>query len=150
MQLSKYSVISSITLNRRSVIAYNANNIINFDSSKIIENKEKYYQKIIEELLGGKHKTLKSGITDVTNEDTHAEIKHWSKWKFLVGQLLSYNNCDCKPNLHAYMFGHYPEQNKIIALQVFEKYNIIPFEFINEPDKLLLVNLITKNIVYKK
>lgn len=160
MYLSKYSVISSISLNRTGIIAYNknknnknyVNNIVNFDSSKIvnIENKEKYYQEIIEELLGGKHKILKSGITDVTNEDTHAEIKHWSKWKFLVGQLLAYNNCDCKPNLHAYMFGNYSEQNKIIALNVFEKYNIIPFEFINDPGKLLIVNLITKKIVYEK
>ena len=159
MYLSKYSVISSISLNRTCIIANNrnnnknyVNNIVNFDSSKIIENKEKYYQQVIEELLGGKHKILKSGITDVTNEDTHAEIKHWSKWKFLVGQLLSYNNCDCKANLHAYMFGNYPKENKIIALDVFEKYNIIPFEFINnsDSDKLLIVNLITKEIVYEK
>lgn len=167
MFLSKSCKISSISSilfkNRISIIANNknndknyVNNIVNFDSNKIIKKnienkeKEKYYQEIIEELLSGKHKTLKSGITDVTNEDTHAEIKHWSKWKFLVGQLLAYNNCDCKPNLHAYMFGDYPEQNKIIALEVFEKYDITPFEFINEPGKLLLVNLITKNIVYEK
>ena len=161
--MSKF-ILQTVSLNRTGIIAYNknnknnknyVNNIVNFDSSKIVntentENKEKYYQQIIEELLGGKHKILKSGITDVTNEDTHAEIKHWSKWKFLVGQLLSYNNCDCKPNLHAYMFGHYPEQNKMIALKVFEKYDIIPFEFINNPGKLLLVNLITNKIIYEK
>jgi hypothetical protein len=162
MYLSKYSVISSISLNRTFIIANNrnnnknyVNNIVNFDSSKIIENKEnkeKYYQEIIEELLCGKHKTLKSGITDVTNGDTHAEIKHWSKWKFLVGQLLSYNNCDYKLNLHAYMFGNYSEQNKMIALDVFHKYGITPFEFVNDYDlgKLLIVNLITKKIVYEK
>jgi len=159
MYLSRYSVISSISLNRTCIIANNrnnnknyVNNIVNFDSSKIIENKEKYYQQIIEELLGGKHKILKSGITDVTNEDTHAEIKHWSKWKFLVGQLLSYNNCDYKLNLHAYMFGNYSEQNKMIALDVFQKYGITPFEFVNNYDlgKLLIVNLITKKIVYEK
>jgi hypothetical protein len=159
MYLSRYSVISSISLNRTSIIAYNKNqnknynNIVNFDSNKIVNTeKEKYYQEIIEELLCGKHKILKSGITDVTNEDTHAEIKHWSNWKFLVGQLLSYNNCDYKLNLHAYMFGNYSEQNKMIALDVFQKYGITPFEFVNNYDlgKLLIVNLITKKIVYEK
>lgn len=140
MYLSKSCNRTSILSNK---CCSKTNNIVNFNP------KEKYYQKIIEELLKGKHKVLKSGITDVTNEDTHAEIKHWSKWKFLVGQLLSYNNCDYKPNLHAYMFGHYSETNKIIALEVFEKYDIIPFEFVIDSNKQLLINLVTKKIVFK-
>lgn len=154
MYLSRSRKLSTIIFKHKistsiAIIANNyKNNIVQFD----LNYKEKYYQEIIEELLDGKHKILKSGITDVTNNDTHAEIKHWSKWKFLVGQLLAYNNCDCKPNLHAYMFGNYSEQNKMIALDVFEKYNIIPFEFVNNYDsgKLLIVNLINKEIVYEK
>jgi hypothetical protein len=145
MYLSKSRKLSSIIFKHKistsiTIIANNhKNNIVQFD----LNYKEKYYQKIVEDILQGKHKTLQSGITDVTNNDTHAEIKHWTKWKFLLGQLLSYNNCDYKPNLHAYMFGHYPEKNKIIALEILKKYEIIPYEFIKQSDKLLLVNLIT-------
>jgi hypothetical protein len=112
---------------------------------------ESYYQKIVEEVLQGKHKVLQSGITDVTNADTHAEIKQWKKYKYLVGQLLSYNMYDNKPNLQAYMFGDYLPAKKKVALKVFNYYNIHPFEFVPDyrTNKMLLIDINRNKVILK-
>lgn len=67
--------------------------------------KEDFFQKIVEKYLGGTHKKLAVGETDVTNDDTHAEIKKFEDYKEAIGKLMCYNNCDPKDNLHAYLFG---------------------------------------------
>ena len=52
---------------------------------------EKFYQLLLENYLGGTHKTLSCGITDVTTDTCHAEIKEWSSWKEAIGQLTCYS-----------------------------------------------------------
>ena len=42
---------------------------------------EDFYQHIVEKYLNGTHMKLPSGITDVTNEKIHAEIKKWDQFK---------------------------------------------------------------------
>ena len=66
---------------------------------------EAYYQTIMEKILAGSHKTLKIGITDVTNQNLHAEIKTWESYKEGTSQLLYYNAEDPKQELHLYLFG---------------------------------------------
>jgi hypothetical protein len=112
---------------------------------------EIYYQEILENVLQGKHKVLPCGITDVTTHNTHAEIKKWNKYKEAVGQLLSYNTFDYKPNLQIYLFNKYLHTKKLNAIKVFNKYDITPFEFINDEDKgkLFIINLITNKCIYK-
>jgi hypothetical protein len=125
------------------------NTILNYEPVKT--RKEIYYQNIVEEVLQGKHKVLKSGITDVTTKDTHAEIKQWRKWKDAVGQLLSYNVYDSKPNLQVYLFNSYKHEKKLVAMKVFDHYNITPFEFIDDLycGKLLLVDIKNNKCIYK-
>lgn len=93
---------------------------------------EVFYQRVLEKHLNGKHKKLDCGITDITTNTMHVEIKEWKKWKDAVGQLLSYNVCDNKPYLRLYLFEAYPEANKKTAITIFQKYNIQPYEFIEE------------------
>ena len=52
---------------------------------------EAFYQKILERELNGKHMYLRTGITDITNDEFHAEIKRWSKWRQVVTQIMLYN-----------------------------------------------------------
>lgn len=53
---------------------------------------EKIYQFILEKHLGGTHLFLRDvGVTDITTDEFHAEIKHWSDSKKLIGQLMIYN-----------------------------------------------------------
>lgn len=71
------------------------------------ENKknESFYQMIVEKYLGGTHKKLKCGITDVSTDAIHAEIKNYDRSDVCVGQLLRYNREDPKERLQVYLFG---------------------------------------------
>lgn len=66
---------------------------------------EWYYQRVLEAHLGGTHKHLASGITDITTDLFHAEIKNFKAWKSAIGQLICYNKWDPKPELRIYLFG---------------------------------------------
>ncbi|KAJ3027811.1 hypothetical protein HDV00_010845 [Rhizophlyctis rosea] len=76
--------------------------VINGDLAKIkeclvsVKKKEPYYQKMMEEKLGGTHLRIFSngvliGITDITTEDAHFEIKVWDDYAMVPGQLGKYN-----------------------------------------------------------
>jgi hypothetical protein len=75
----------------------------------MLKNKSKrteaFYQPVVEKYLGGGHKNLRFGVTDVTTDDAHAEIKNWECMHEAVGQLLLYNFLDPKKELHIYLFG---------------------------------------------
>jgi hypothetical protein len=116
-----------------------------------VPQKEAYYQRILENVLKGSHKKIPSGITDVTTSTLHAEIKKWPKWRHAVGQLLSYNVFDEKPNLQIYLFNHYSPKAKLIALSVFQVYGIRPFEFVEdyEADKLKIMDLIKNKCIFE-
>lgn len=77
-----------------------------FEIEALKEKKtENFYQHIVEKYLGGTHKVVKCGITDVSTDTTHAEIKTAKEYKAAIGQLVCYNFVDKKPNLHLYLFG---------------------------------------------
>jgi hypothetical protein len=70
-----------------------------------LKRSEAYYQRMLEVILGGGHKMLESGTTDITTACFHAEIKKWSAWKHAVGQLLCYNADDPRDVQRIYLFG---------------------------------------------
>lgn len=76
---------------------------------------EKYYQSFLERTLGASHKVTKYGITDITTEDFHLEIKQWSNYKAALGQILSYNHNDTRRLIVAF-FGSTKRQNSIVQL----------------------------------
>lgn len=90
---------------------------------------EKFYQNILEKYLGGSHKTLSCGVTDVTTETCHAEIKEWKCWKEAIGQLTCYNAVDPKEKLEMYLFGKYRASCKDEVLKVASSCNIQLYEF---------------------
>lgn len=88
---------------------------------------ESFYQKLLEGHLGGTHKRLSIGETDVTTDDCHAELKRWDCWKEALGQLLSYKCADEKEKLHVYFFGKYGRKKE--AIDVLKKFGIAVYEF---------------------
>jgi hypothetical protein len=63
------------------------------------------YQKAIEKLLGGAHMSIPIvGVSDVTNEHCHAEIKELRSWKGGIGQLLSYRAGAHRDHLKLYFY----------------------------------------------
>ncbi len=67
---------------------------------------ESFYQALLEQHLQGTHKSIPGiGVTDVTTDSLHAEIKGWGDWKAGLGQLMAYNHGLKRDKLAMYFFG---------------------------------------------
>jgi len=84
---------------------------------------EKYYQTFLEGELGGGHKNTKYGITDITTDAYHVEIKHWCNFKACLGQLHAYNHNDDKKLIAAF-FGDIGASKRENVIDLFRKFDI--------------------------
>lgn len=110
---------------------------------------ENFYQMLVEEYLGGTHKSLECGITDVTTDTCHAEVKEWKSWKEAVGQLTCYNAVDPKQDLAMYMFGKYTDSCKDKASKIATNCGFKVYEFTEDPDgKVCIKNCSNDELVY--
>ena len=79
---------------------------------------EKHYQRLLEERLGGKHLSIPGvGITDVTTDDQHVEIKRWTRYHEVQGQLEKYQRAAHRPQLAVYFFGVRPKPDRIATIE---------------------------------
>lgn len=109
---------------------------------------EAFYQMHLEKYLGGTHKRLKSGITDISTDNTLAEIKRWSCYKEAIGQLVCYNQEDPKDNIHLYLFGKY---SKLLKEKVVFHCNLLKFKafaLLDEDGYIHVEDLTTSDIVH--
>ncbi len=109
---------------------------------------ELFYQLLLEQYLGGTHKSLSCGITDITTENSHCEIKEWKYWKEGVGQLTCYNTVDPKNENAIYLFGKYSDNCKLKCIEIIKKCNIIPYELKDDSDGVHIINLIDNTVIY--
>ena len=110
---------------------------------------ENFYQLLLENYLGGNHKTLSCGITDITTDSCHAEIKEWSSWKEAIGQLTCYNTVDPKEKLEMYMFGKYKQSCKDEAIKVTTSCKINIYEFVDTYEGVSIISLENNEEIYK-
>lgn len=89
---------------------------------------ELFFQTVLELIHQGTHKKLACGVTDITTDDMHAEIKEWNCWKEALGQLIAYNTEDPKPIKRVYCFGKYSNKMKEIAVKVLHASGIETYE----------------------
>lgn len=109
---------------------------------------EKFYQLLLENYLGGTHKTLSCGVTDITTDKCHAEIKEWPSWKESIGQLTCYNITDPKETLEMYMFGKYTQKCKDEAVKIATSCEINVYEFVDTDDGISIISLKSNEIIY--
>lgn len=151
------SQVDNLTKKIEKLSFNNKNNIENNQSLEILKlrtdlefyknrKNEAFYQSILEKYLGKSHKSIEVGITDVTTDICHAEIKEWKNYKEAVGQLIIYNSCDKKEKLEMYMFGKYSQKEK--AFKAISSCNIHLYEFLHTEDKVDIINFKTKEVVY--
>jgi hypothetical protein len=89
--------------------------ILEKDKTELLQ--EKHYQKHLSKLLNGAtHLKNKFGITDITNDNCHIEIKNWQNYKACLGQILAYNLGDPKNTLIAAFFGDIKFKDRAIKL----------------------------------
>lgn len=110
---------------------------------------EKVYQKLLEKHLGGTHKTLDCGITDITTDDFHAEIKHWPDWKAGVGQLKVYNASDPRPSLRLYLFGKAVNNKRDVGYILDNDIDVFEVD-INDNKELVIRDCMFNDICHKE
>lgn len=81
--------------------------------------------------MGASHQITKYGITDITTESQHIEIKHWKHFKNCLGQLKSYNYGDNKQLIAAFYGGEYKRKKDVIEL--FHSHSISIWELNDTP-----------------
>ena len=99
----------------------------------VIENnfnftQEKFFQKVLESIYGGSHMKFDGGESDITTNEAHVEIKRWTCWKEIEGQLSAYNYFSNRDKLIACCFGPYQDYHKNIAYQVLTSKGIAVFD----------------------
>lgn len=110
---------------------------------------EDFYQVIVENWLGGTYCTNAIGITDVTNDTIHAEVKGWKEWKYAMGQLMAYQTEDPKEHLYACMFGNYDNECKKKAIKVLNERGISCYEFAERDGIVFVVSIADGNPVFE-
>src|SRR4051794_3035724 len=70
------------------------------EDMKAVKHNEPYYQTILEKKIGAGHMHIEGvGTTDITTDDTHIEIKRWTRADEIIGQLGRYNSAVPRPHL---------------------------------------------------
>ena len=113
---------------------------------------EAVYQHALEQVLQGTHMRLGLyGISDITTDQCHAEIKEWQGWRGTISQLLLYNMASPRKELRVYFFGERPNSftadvvNTIIG--ILKKFDIMCFcVLISEERELQITNLETSEV----
>lgn len=88
--------------------------------------------------------TVDTGITDVSTDSIHAEIKVWRDYRLGVAQLLLYCAASKRDRLQLYMFGECTK-NKIrhIIRDYVSTLNIEVYEFVHYGKDIQVVDLKT-------
>lgn len=122
----------------------NIYNFFDLDEEMKCQQKESYYQKILENHLSGQHLTVGTGITDVSTDGIHAEIKIWRDYRQGIAQLLLYNAASKRDRLQLYLFGNCTKtKHKQIVIDYVPTLNIEVYEFVHDGKDVQIVDLRT-------
>jgi hypothetical protein len=103
----------------------------------IEKRNEIFYQKHLEKLLNGTHKTTKHGITDIFTKDAIYEIKGWKNYKSCFGQLKSYYVGNEDKRLCAAFYGEINEEQKQKITELFSQNKIEVYEITESYDGVI-------------
>ncbi len=107
-----------------------------------VQKREAYYQRLVENLLQGNHLHIPGvGQTDVTTSEQHAEVKRWSRYHEVLGQLTKYQQASPRAKLAVYFFGPRPNANRVQSIEhTMAAHNIHMFSFADN-DQLVVHQL---------
>lgn len=91
---------------------------------------------------------LPIGITDITTDEMHAEIKEWNLWKHALGQLIVYNCSRKRDRLCMFLFGKYAAAAKKTAVETLLQQNIEPYEVNIHHNQFTIRDMRTSEIIY--
>lgn len=79
--------------------------------SPVIRVRESFFQRVLEERYRGKHLYLTTGITDVSTNKMHIEIKNAHRWVEALRQLLAYDIAAPREDLRLCLFNYHELSN---------------------------------------
>jgi len=110
-----------------------------------MSHNESVYQHALKQILKGDHMKLWCGITDISTEQFHAELKHWSQWKSAFGQIIWYNLAMPREEARVYLIGSKPKafnEDFISNMMAgFQKHSIRLFSALIQPVKSKMKHL---------
>ena len=144
------SAVTTIINNNRN---YNINFINNLENKlekiNIIKYSEQYYQIALENYYKCGHVKFKTGITDLTSDEFHGEIKNLRSWREVIGQLLTANKHLKRNKLRAYLFG-YDTANKKDIIDDIQSFNIEVYVLRDIDNKIFMTNMQTNEEIIIK
>lgn len=105
-------------------------------SIKGLGKPEAYYQKFLERRLGAKPLTLPCGRTDLTTDDAHIEIKSWTRYHEVPGQLGKYQLASPRRQSIVYFFGLEPCKERLDEIETLMRRMSIDMYSIDRQDKI--------------
>lgn len=110
---------------------------------------EDFYQKLLEKYFDASHMRYDGGISDITTDRFHGEIKHWNNWKQVPGQLQSANIRVPRDELRVFMFGNGSLQTKQHALDVFNSLQYEVYQLLHIEEDVYIQDMNDKTIMIK-
>lgn len=108
------------------------------------DKREETYQQLLQKYKfpGYTHMKVRCGVTDITTDAVHAEIKRYTCWKDAIGQVMAYNTDHPRPELHIYLFGKCTEEKKQHVTSIIHRLNIKPFEVKVIDNQFIIADLV--------
>jgi len=105
--------------------------VLRLVSTQPVQKKESYYQALLSAKLNAGHMRIEGvGITDITTDDAHIEIKHWGRFQEVPGQLAKYQQALPRSRSCVYFFGTEPPKKRYEQIvNLMEAANIEVFSF---------------------
>ena len=102
--------------------------------------------------MKGAHKRMGiHGISDITTDEFHAEIKEWKNWRGSISQLLLYNMAAPRGELRIYFFGErpigtYTDDDTKTIVDILKTFGISSFHVLISSKDLQIINLETSEV----
>lgn len=110
--------------------------------------KEAHYQALLEKQLDGTHLTIPGvGRTDITTADAHVEIKRWTRFHEVPGQLAKYQSASPRSRSCVYFFGLLPAEERLRQITALMHSNRIEMFSVDEDDAVVHYPIETQNHV---
>jgi len=99
---------------------------------------ESHFQAILQKKFSAEHKHIVGvGVTDITTDDAHIEIKRWKHYDEVSGQLAKYQRALARPRRCVYFFGRMPNSKRLNEIfELMAEANIEVSWFDSEDDSI--------------
>jgi hypothetical protein len=130
--------IAELRLSRDKLTAVVSKSTSAVDALRNDRKHESHFQRILQNKFQAEHKHIVGvGVTDITTDDAHIEIKRWKYYDDVTGQLAKYQRALARPRSCVYYFGRMPNSRRLNEIfELMAAANIEVYWFDEEDDSI--------------